>query len=72
MFVCSFSEFIRFSIDDVELGRIAPGAGGFWEHGGFGNGRNIENPWRYASRMAPFDQKVTNYSLGTYLPYKVV
>lgn len=53
-----FSDFISFKIDDVELGRVAPPAGGFWSHGGFNSNPNILNPWRYGSKMAPFDQKV--------------
>lgn len=48
---------MRFSIDDVELGFIDPGSGGFWEFGGF-NDAGVENPWRYGSKMAPFDEKV--------------
>ncbi|GBP73603.1 Beta-1,3-glucan-binding protein [Eumeta japonica] len=50
-------DFIRFSIDDVELGRVTPGAGGFWQHGGFNSNPNILNPWRFGSKMAPFDEK---------------
>lgn len=49
---------MRFSIDDMELGRVTPGNGGFWEYGGFNSNPNIENPWRFGSRMAPFDEKV--------------
>ncbi|XP_037961545.2 beta-1,3-glucan-binding protein [Plutella xylostella] len=59
-------DFIKFSIDDVELGRVSPGAGGFWQHGGF-NSHNVENPWRYGSKMAPFDQKfylIMNVAVG--------
>ncbi|XP_063379340.1 beta-1,3-glucan-binding protein-like [Cydia fagiglandana] len=60
-------DFLRFSIDDVELGRVTPGNGGFWEYGGFGQGRDISNPWRYGSKMAPFDQKfyiIMNLAVG--------
>lgn len=57
-------DYLKFSIDDVETGRIAPGAGGFWELGvssGAFSG-DIENPWRFASKMAPFDEEVTFFS----------
>ncbi|CAG4937642.1 unnamed protein product [Colias eurytheme] len=60
-------EYIRFSIDDVELGRATPGNGGFWEYGGFNRNQNILNPWRYGSKMAPFDQKfyiIINLAVG--------
>lgn len=53
-------DFIAFSIDDVQLGRITPGNGGFWQHGGFNSNPNILNPWRYGTKMAPFDEKVHN------------
>lgn len=56
-----FADFLRFSIDDVELGRVTSGKGGFWEFSGFNRHPNIENPWRYGSRMAPFDEKVPTY-----------
>ncbi|CAH2992139.1 unnamed protein product [Chilo suppressalis] len=58
--------FIRFAIDNVELGRVTPPNGGFWEFGGF-NRHNVENPWRFGSRMAPFDQKfylIMNLAVG--------
>lgn len=60
-------DFLRFSIDDVELGRVTPGNGGFWQYGGFNSNPNIENPWRYGSKMAPFDQKfylIINLAVG--------
>lgn len=38
---------------------MTPPAGGFWEHGNFeGAAPKTENPWRFASKMAPFDQEV--------------
>ncbi|CAG9560383.1 unnamed protein product [Danaus chrysippus] len=60
-------DFIKFSIDDVELGRVAPGNKGFWEYGGFSKNPNVLNPWRYGSKMAPFDQKfyiIINLAVG--------
>ncbi|KAL0840437.1 hypothetical protein ABMA28_015691 [Loxostege sticticalis] len=60
-------DFIRFSIDDEEVGRAVPGSGGFWEFGGFNTNPNIENPWRFGSKMAPFDQKfyiIMNVAVG--------
>ncbi|KAL4720820.1 hypothetical protein ACJJTC_004584 [Scirpophaga incertulas] len=60
-------DYIKFSIDDVELGRVQPGNGGFWEHGGFNRHPGIENPWRYGSKMAPFDEKfyiILNVAVG--------
>lgn len=53
-------DYLKFSIDDVETGRITPGAGGFWDLG-VSNGAfpaEIENPWRFATKMAPFDEEV--------------
>lgn len=49
---------MRFSIDDLELGRVTPPNGGFWEFGGFNQHPNVENPWRFGSKMAPFDEQV--------------
>jgi hypothetical protein len=48
---------IKFILDNVEVGTVAPPAGGFWELGEFPN--NVENPWVGADnpRMAPFDQE---------------
>lgn len=53
-----------FSIDDVEMGRIAPSASGFWGYGDFQTAApGVENPWRFGSKMAPFDQEVIIYNL---------
>ncbi|XP_039748532.1 beta-1,3-glucan-binding protein-like isoform X3 [Pararge aegeria] len=60
-------DYIKFCIDDVELGKVDPGKGGFWNYGGFDSNRNILNPWRYGSKMAPFDQKfylIINLAVG--------
>jgi hypothetical protein len=49
------SDFIRFGIDDVELGRVTPPAGGFYEFGNFAS-EGIANPWTSGGKMAPFDR----------------
>ncbi|XP_075970510.1 beta-1,3-glucan-binding protein-like [Anticarsia gemmatalis] len=59
------TDYLKFSIDDAEVGRVTPGKGGFWEHGGFNS--QFENPWRYGTKMAPFDQKfyiILNLAVG--------
>jgi len=39
--------------------KTVPPAGGFWELGEFDKKQpGMTNPWRGASRMAPFDQEV--------------
>lgn len=51
-------EKITFSVDDVETGTV-PVAKGFWARGGFDETLpGVDNPWRLASPMAPFDQEV--------------
>lgn len=47
-------DYIAFSVDDQEVGRITPPDGGFWEMGNFDGG--LPNPWAGAYKMAPFDQ----------------
>ena len=43
--------------------KTVPPAGGFWELGEFDkNHPGMTNPWRGASRMAPFDQEVFHYN----------
>ncbi|CAH2236983.1 jg9475 [Pararge aegeria aegeria] len=60
-------DFLRFSIDNVELGRITPpNNGGLWQFGGFSRS-NYLNPWRFGSKMAPFDEKfflIMNVAVG--------
>jgi len=48
---------IRYFLDGLEVGTVAPPAGGFWELGEFPNTEH--NPWTAADniRMAPFDQE---------------
>lgn len=58
---------IVFKVDDEVTGEIAPPAGGFWEHGGFDKHPGIENPWRDATKMAPFDKEfyfIFNLAVG--------
>ena len=50
------SSFIAFSVDDEEIGRVTPPGGGFWQLGAL-QGENI---WKDGSKMAPFDQEVSN------------
>lgn len=49
-----FADYVKFSIDNVEMGTIAPPAGGFYELGQFSG----PNPWAGGSKMAPFDAEV--------------
>ncbi|KAK7088455.1 hypothetical protein V1264_022376 [Littorina saxatilis] len=58
---------ITFSVDGHETLKVAPGAGGFWEFGGFDQMQGYDNPWREGTRMAPFDQEfylVMNVAVG--------
>jgi len=59
-------DYIRFGIDDVEMGRITPPAGGFYEVGNFAS-EGIGNPWSGGSKMAPFDKDfylILNVAVG--------
>ncbi|XP_075970504.1 beta-1,3-glucan-binding protein-like [Anticarsia gemmatalis] len=59
------TDYIKFSIDDAEIGRVTPGQGGFWQHGGFS--AQEKNPWPPGSKMAPFDQQfyiILNLAVG--------
>ncbi|XP_076106848.1 beta-1,3-glucan-binding protein-like isoform X2 [Mytilus galloprovincialis] len=59
---------IRFTIDGEELLKTVPPQGGFWELGEFDkNQPGMTNPWRGASKMAPFDQEfylIMNVAVG--------
>lgn len=58
-------DFIRFFIDNVEIGTVSAG-NGFWVRGGFQN-TGLPNPWARASKMAPFDQEfhvILNLAVG--------
>lgn len=49
---------ITFSVDDQETITISAGSG-FWNRGDFGQiAPGVQNPWRYGSNIAPFDQEV--------------
>jgi hypothetical protein len=54
-FVICIPEYMRFGIDDEEIGRITPPAGGFYEYGNFAN-EGLGNPWTSGTKMAPFDR----------------
>lgn len=65
---------IKFFLDGAEILNLTPDSGGFWKLGGLDK-TNYENPWRYASKMAPFDQEfyfVLNVAVGgiAYFPDK--
>uniref|UniRef100_A0A1S4GLP0 Uncharacterized protein n=1 Tax=Anopheles gambiae TaxID=7165 RepID=A0A1S4GLP0_ANOGA len=48
---------VTFSINDIETGTVKVGTG-FWQKGNFNiSTPGIDNPWRYGSIMAPFDQE---------------
>ncbi|EDS39793.1 gram-negative bacteria binding protein [Culex quinquefasciatus] len=48
---------VTFSINDIETGTVKVGTG-FWARGNFNlTAPGMDNPWRYGSIMAPFDQE---------------
>lgn len=48
---------ISFSIDGVTHHTVSAGTG-FWDRGGFGTSApGVQNPWRFGTKMAPFDQE---------------
>lgn len=48
---------MTFSINDKIIGQVIPSEGGFWEFGQFNTQvGNVDNSWKYGSKMAPFDQ----------------
>lgn len=58
-------ENITVSINGENLATI-DGGDGFWKRAGFDK-LNMENPWRYGSKMAPFDQEfhfILNLAVG--------
>lgn len=61
-------DYMKFSIDNEEIGRIIPPEGGFWEIGQFNSSLGpVDNPWKYGSKMAPFDKEfyfVLNVAVG--------
>ncbi|XP_050515647.1 beta-1,3-glucan-binding protein-like isoform X1 [Diabrotica virgifera virgifera] len=59
-------DYIKFAIDDEEIGRVTPPGGGFWELGELSSS-GLDNPWKRNSKMAPFDQEfyiVINLAVG--------
>lgn len=53
-------DFLKFAIDDEELGRITPPEGGFWDLAEFNSTiGTADNPWKYGTKMAPFDKQVS-------------
>ncbi|CAG2066424.1 unnamed protein product, partial [Timema podura] len=51
-------DYLKFSLDNEELGTVTPNDQGFWGLGGFSAiNPTAENPWRFATKMAPFDQE---------------
>lgn len=58
-------DYLAFSLDGIDMGRVTPSAGGFWELGAFP--AEIQNPWRYGTKMAPFDEEfyfIINLAVG--------
>ncbi|XP_018018860.2 beta-1,3-glucan-binding protein-like [Hyalella azteca] len=47
---------ITFYLDDAEILKVDPGTN-FWDFGGLASS-GYENPWRYGTKMAPFDKEV--------------
>jgi beta-glucanase (GH16 family) len=60
-------EKMTFSVDDEEIGTVGVGSG-FWNRGDFeSKAPGTDDPWRYASKMAPFDQEfymIINLAVG--------
>ncbi|XP_057667244.1 uncharacterized protein LOC130900563 [Diorhabda carinulata] len=60
------TEYIKFAVDDEEIGRVTPPGGGFWELGNLAS-TGLDNPWQRDSKMAPFDQEfyiILNLAVG--------
>ena len=55
-------DYIKFSLDNVVIGTVTPSSTGFWGLGGFP--ADIKNPWRYGTKMAPFDEEVRSYQIN--------
>lgn len=49
-------DYLKFSVDNNEIGRVTPPAGGFWDLGEL-PATGVENPWKSGTKMAPFDQE---------------
>ncbi|XP_077292734.1 beta-1,3-glucan-binding protein-like isoform X2 [Arctopsyche grandis] len=62
-------DYLKFSIDGEEIGKVTPPkSGGFWKLGNFETiAPNVENPWRFGTKMAPFDEEfylIINLAIG--------
>ncbi|CAB3361568.1 Hypothetical predicted protein [Cloeon dipterum] len=58
-------DYIKFSIDGNETGRVTPSSGGFWQLGNFSS--SLTNIWANGTKMAPFDQEfflILNVAVG--------
>ncbi|XP_059608690.1 beta-1,3-glucan-binding protein-like [Phlebotomus argentipes] len=59
---------MRFYVDGQLIGTVNASTTSFWDRGGFAaRAPGTENPWRYAGRMAPFDQEfylIINLAVG--------
>ncbi|KAE8748671.1 Gram-negative binding protein [Frankliniella occidentalis] len=62
----------RFTVDNEEIGRMAPPQGGFWDLGGFDSNPGGPNIWANGTQLAPFDKKfyiILNVAVGgTFFP----
>lgn len=50
----------RFYVDDEEILKVEPDEGGMWVYGGLDQIQGYDNPWAGSSRMAPFDEDVSD------------
>ncbi|XP_050515652.1 beta-1,3-glucan-binding protein-like [Diabrotica virgifera virgifera] len=69
-------DYIKFSIDDKEVGTIVPPSGGFWQLADL-TSTGLQNPWKNGTKMAPFDQEfhlLINVAVGglSYFPDNAV
>ncbi|XP_069695954.1 beta-1,3-glucan-binding protein-like [Periplaneta americana] len=62
-------QYMRFTLDYVEYGRIDAPADGFWYFGEYDKNPGGDNIWQNGNNMAPFDQEFTfifNVAIGGY------
>ncbi|XP_069695969.1 beta-1,3-glucan-binding protein-like [Periplaneta americana] len=62
-------QYMRFTLDNVEYGRIDAPADGFWYFGEYDKNPGGDNIWQNGNNMAPFDQEFTfifNVAVGGY------
>jgi hypothetical protein len=56
---------MKFGVNNEVIGQVTPSDGGFWDIGNFRSQvGNVDNPWKYGNKMAPFDQPVSIISLN--------